>query len=387
MNLYEYEGKNLFEKYDINTPEGVTINREDNVQKAYNKIDASEVVAKAQVLSGKRGKNGGIKFCSNSKEVKQAVKDLFSMKINDQYVSAVRIEEQLDIAEERYLSITYDTSRRQPILVYSQQGGVDIESVASDKIHEFTLDIRTDEIDIQLKGGNIQIPYAQELWNCFKEEDARLVEINPLVKTNSENWVAADAKIALDDDAMWRHEDREFEPRTMMGRPPTKREKQASSIDEGSYRGTAGKYTEMEGDIALLFSGGGASISSMDALIDQGLQPANYTEYSGNPPREKVYELAKVVLSKPDLKGLWIAGGVANFTNVKETFLGIIDVLEELQPKYPIVVRRAGPKDKEGLALMHECAEKNDLDMKLFGKETSMDKTTQVLARKVNENE
>ena len=376
MNLYEYEGKNLFEKYNINTPEGVTITIGDNIQQAYDEISADKVVVKAQVLSGKRGKNDGIKFCSDLSEVEAAANELFNRKINDQYVAAVRVEEKLDIKEEHYISITYDTSKQQPVLVYSKKGGIDIESVPDEKIEEYKLDIRTDQLDLDL-------PYVQKLWNCFKGEDARLVEINPLVKTNSENWVAADAKIALDDDAMWRHEDREFEPRTMMGRPPTKREKQASSIDEGSYRGTAGKYTEMEGNIALLFSGGGASISSMDALIDQGLQPANYTEYSGNPPREKVYELAKLVLSKPGLKGLWIAGGVANFTNVKATFLGIIDVLDELQPDYPIVVRRAGPKDTEGLELMRKCAEQNNLDMKLFGKETSMDETAKILAEMI----
>lgn len=376
MNLYEHEGKNLFRKYDISTPEGSAVKRGDNIEQAYNNISSNDVVVKAQVLSGKRGKNDGIRFCSNLKEVKQAVTDLFNTKINDQYVAAVLIEELLNIKEEHYLSITYDTSSKQPVLVYSSEGGMDIESVPESRIKEQTLDIRSDNIDLD-------IPYSQKLWDCFKSEDARLVEINPLVKTEPGEWIAADSKVALDDDAFWRHKDREFEPRTMMGRPPTEREKKASEIDEGSYRGTAGKYTEMDGNIALLFSGGGASISSMDALIDQGLKPANYTEYSGNPPREKVRELTEVVLSKPDLEGLWIAGGVANFTNVKETFLGIIDGLEEIQPDYPIVVRRAGPKDEEGLELMRECAQEYDLNMKLFGKDASMEEAAKILASMV----
>ena len=148
------------------------------------------------------------------------------------------------------------------------------------------------------------IPYAQELWNCFLQEDARQVEINPLVRTSSGKWIAADAKVALDDDAFYRHETwKNFEPRTMMGRLPTEREKEVTAIDAGEdyYRGTAGKYIEMDGDIAILFSGGGASIANMDALLKAGLKPANYTEYSGNPPREKVRDLAKIVLSKPGL--------------------------------------------------------------------------------------
>jgi succinyl-CoA synthetase beta subunit len=139
----------------------------------------------------------------------------------------------------------------------------------------------------------------------------------------------------------------------------------------------------MDGDIGILFSGGGASIANMDALIKAGGKPANYTEYSGNPPREKVAQLAKTVLSKPGLKGLWIAGGVANFTNVAETFQGIVDALDELKPQYPIVVRRAGPHEEEGMRLMKECAERNGLMMKLFGKETSMSDTASVLMKMV----
>ena len=157
------------------------------------------------------------------------------------------------------------------------------------------------------------------------------------------------------------------------------------SIDKGKdyYRGTAGKYIELDGDIAVLFSGGGASISNMDALIAAGHQPANYTEYSGNPPREKVYQLAKIVLSKPGLKGLWIAGGVANFTNVDETFHGIVDALSEIKPAYPIVVRRAGPYDEEGMERMRQCALVNGLNMRLFGKDVSMTETASILAEMI----
>jgi len=199
-------------------------------------------------------------------------------------------------------------------------------------------------------------------------------------------WIAADAKVALDDDAFYKHKEWEvLEPRTMLGRAPTEREIAVKKIDEGEkyYQGTAGKYMEMDGDIAILFSGGGASIANMDALLKTGLKPANYTEYSGNPPREKVYALAKIVLSKPNLRGLWIAGGVANFTNIAETFQGIADVLDEIKPNYPIVVRRAGPFEKEGLTLMQECAIRNNLNMKIFGKETSMSETAEVLAEMI----
>ncbi|KKU73005.1 MAG: Succinyl-CoA synthetase, beta subunit [Parcubacteria group bacterium GW2011_GWA2_47_26] len=398
MNLYEFEGKNLFAKYGITIPKGVCVYRGEDPVQRYRELGLSELVVKAQVLSGKRGKNAGIRFCSSRDEVENSVRALLNMDLQGQYVAAVRLEERMDILEEHYLSIVYDTKIKQPVLIYSREGGVDIEEVGEDKIFKQLLDIRLPIVTCKatqpysaMDGSlrhfapcdDILWSTIQNCWNCFLQEDARLVEINPLVKTREGRWIAVDAKVALDDDAGFRHPEwKGYAPRTMLGRRPTDREVNAKKIDEGEawYRGTAGKYIEMDGDIAVLFSGGGASLANMDALYRAGLRPANYTEYSGNPPREKVYALTKVVLSKPGLKGLWIAGGVANFTNVKETFQGIADALDEVRPKFPIVVRRAGPYEKEGMALMEECMRRNEFEMKLFGKETSMSETAEVLA-------
>ncbi len=376
MNLYEFEGKQLFSKYGIRTPKGVVVRRGDDCAKAYSDLGIKDVVVKVQVLSGKRGKNNGIKFCSSADEVAAACDELFKINIRGQYVSAVLIEEKLHIAEEHYLSVTYDTNKKQPILIYSAQGGMDIEEVPEEKICTFYLDVREEH-------SNSEIPFVPVLWKAFLEEDLRIAEVNPLVKTSEGKWFAADAKVALDDDAFFRHEEwNSLEPRTMMGRLPTEREIDVKKIDEGEkyYQGTAGKYIELDGDIAMILNGGGASIANMDALARVGLKPANYTEYSGNPPREKVHQLARIVLSKPGLKGLWMCGVVANFTNVKETFLGIIDALDEIKPTYPIVVRRDGPESAEGFRLLSECAKRNNLNIKMFNKETSMSETAAVLA-------
>lgn len=381
MNLYEFEGKQLFEKHGIRIPRGVTIRRDDDARAAYSGLGISDVVVKAQVLSGKRGKNNGIWFCSSADEVVQAVHDLFAVELLGQHVAAVRIEEKIDIAEEHYVSISYDTNAQQPLLVYSADGGVDIEDVPEEKIRKEHFDIRTDVCDVGL-------PVAEALWRCFLEEDCRVAEINPLVLTTSGEWIAADAKVAIDDDAFFRHAEWEsLEPRTMLGRPPTEREVAVRAIDSGEkyYQGTAGKYIELDGDIALILNGGGASIANMDALEQVGLAAANYTEYSGNPPREKVYELAKLVLAKPGIRGLWMCGVVANFTNMKETFLGIIDALDEMKPTYPIVVRRDGPESAEAKAAVLACAERNNLNMKLFDKETPMGETAHILAAMVAE--
>lgn len=380
MNLYEYEGKQLFAKYGIKVPSGVLVRPNDNFLEKYNSLQICEVVVKAQVVSGKRGKNNGIKFCSSGQEVVKACEDLFNTSICGQQVSTILIEEKLAIAEEHYVSITYDTNQKQPLLIYSSSGGMEIEDVAETNIHKEWLNITVEKISSSK-------PFVSELWGCFLKEDARLVEINPLIKTTSGQWYAADAKVALDDDAFYRHKEWEnFEPRTMMGRNATEREIAVKKIDEGEkyYQGTAGKYIEFDGDIAVILNGGGASIANMDALMAVGLKPANYTEYSGNPPREKVYQLAKIVLSKSGIRGLWMCGVVANFTNIKETFLGIIDALDELKPQYPIVVRRDGPDGEEARLLMEACAKRNGLNMKVFGKEMNMSETASVLASMIN---
>ncbi|MFA7315040.1 MAG: ATP-grasp domain-containing protein [Candidatus Magasanikbacteria bacterium] len=422
MNLYEFEGRELLQKYNIKIPKGIVVKRGDNIRQAYEKLGLVEVVVKAQVLSGKRGKNNGIRFCKNLSEVEKACEEIFTMSIRGQYVASILITEKINIASENYLSITYDTNHKQPVLIFSEDGGMDIEDVADEKILRVPLDIRDNVLPLVggVRGGYTKVSLselpnpsqppllgeeywdvAQNLWQCFLAEDTRVLEINPLVKTSTGEIFALDAKVALDDDAFYRHnkevQDRakekgldpklitdwdNFEVRTMLGRPATDREIAVQEIDKGEkyYQGTAGKYIELGGDIALILNGGGASIANMDALIQVGLKPANYTEYSGNPPREKVYALAKIVLSKPGLKGLWMCGVVANFTNVEETFKGIVDVLDEIKPTYPIVVRRAGPHDKEGMKLLTDCAQRNNLNIKIFGKEVSMSETAQVLA-------
>ena len=191
MNLYEFEGKNLFAKHGIAIPKGVVVSRGENVSIKYQELGIKDVVVKAQVLSGKRGKNNGIKFCSSADEVQHACAELFANSFNGQYVEAVLIEEKLDIAEEHYLSITYDTNQKQPVLIYSAEGGMDIEDVSEDKIIKISLDIRSGDI-------NSDLPFADNLWQCFAQEDTRVVEINPLVKTKDGRWFAAGAKFALD---------------------------------------------------------------------------------------------------------------------------------------------------------------------------------------------
>ena len=168
MNLYEFEGKNIFQKYGIKIPRGVVVRRGDDFSEAYHKVGSKDVVVKAQVLSGKRGKGGGIQFVSSAAEAQKACEEIFASEIHGQYVAAIRIEEKLAIGEEHYLSVTYDTNKRQPVLIYSQEGGMDMEDVSEEKIIKQYLDIRNSTVEIS------NIPFAQNVWECFLKEDTLL---------------------------------------------------------------------------------------------------------------------------------------------------------------------------------------------------------------------
>lgn len=381
MMLREHEGKTLLARYGIPVPRGVLVRAGDDVHAAYASFGVSAVIVKAQTLQGRRGKRGGIQRADDAAGVARACTALLGKQLGDEYVPAVRIEERLPVIRECYLAVTYDVVRRIPMVLWSERGGVDIEEMPERERRIHVMDPRA--IDVGLP-----YPFMEEIWQCFVNNDCHLLEINPLIETSSGRWVAADAKVVLDDDAAFRHAEwAAYEPRSPLGRPLTERERAAVAIDAGAqyYRGTASKYIEMDGDIAVLFAGGGASLANMDALARVGLRPANYTEYSGNPPREKVAALASVVLAKPGLRGCWIAGGVANFTDIAETFHGIADALDALRPSFPIVVRRAGPNDTEGMHLLAGVAVRHGLTIRLFGKEVPMDETARTLAELVSQ--
>ena len=382
MKLYEFEGKELFKKSGINVPKSILIGSPENLPK-------NLFVVKSQLLSGKRGKLGVVKICSTQEEVEKSVKEFLGKKVNNEEIKKVLLEEKLEVKKEYYLSITYDTRARMPVFILCASGGMDIEEYKEknpEKVLIEPVDL-TEEFDLKKAQTIAKKPGFPEksaevilnLFNCFKKFDCRTAEINPLVETSS-GFFAADSKIVLDDDALFRHTDLIFPPRTAGGRALTKLEEEAKQIDKEDYRGTAGSsFIELDGDIAILASGGGASITCVDALIGYGGRPANYVEYSGNPPKAKVKRLTEVTLSKPGLKGCWVVGGRANFTDIYETLKGVVEAWEEIKPKYPIVVRRAGPRDKEAFEMLKEKAKKHKWNLLVFGDETPMTETAKIL--------
>lgn len=404
MKLYEFEGHRIFSKVGIQSPFFVVVSSMEEVEHARKRIKFP-IVAKVQVLVGKRGKNGGVSICKSEKSLQTFCKDFFNKEFLGEKIRFIQLSEFVDIAEENYISITYDTVLKIPFLIFSKYGGMDVEEVkkkSPDAIVRVDLDPFSGPREKDLKNFDIPVDFALRLWDAFSKYDCRLVEVNPMavVKANGSHprgepgrdyaypagetgYMAIDSKIILDDSGLSRHRDLGVLPKGEASAVPTERELLAHEIDAEDYRGTAGsKFIEFDGsprspfgeagDIAILASGGGASLLVMDSMFAAGGKPANYTEYSGNPPRAKVEKLTKIALSREGLRGCLVAGAVANFTDIYETLSGFVDGLVQVKPKptYPIVIRRGGPRLKEAYEMLETFAKKEGFDIHLFGPET-----------------
>lgn len=384
MKLYEFEGHRILKKVGIESPFFVVCSDLDEVKQARKRLKFP-IVAKVQVLSGKRGKSGGIKICTNEKQMTQFCKGHFGQEFGStgEKVRFIQLSEKVEIDREYYISITYDTVKRSPFILFSTSGGMDIEEVSKsdpDSITRIDFDVLTGPSKKITAVLPIAHDFVLRLWDAFARYDCRLIEINPLAQVNQGPTlmkvgplVAVDAKVILDDAGLARHKDLSVLPKGAISAIPSAREFSAKQIDSEDYRGSAGStFIEFDGDIAILASGGGASLLVMDSVVAAGGVPANYTEYSGNPPSLKVEKLTKITLSREGLCGCLVAGAVANFTDIYETLSGFARGLTQVKPKpdYPIVIRRGGPKQKEAYAYLSKFAKKEGFDIHLFGPET-----------------
>lgn len=354
MKLNEFEGKRLFQKYTIPVPKGVLVGRP--TEGVSLKLP---VALKAQVLSGERKKRGGIIFAKNSREMKAGLKKLFNSKINGEKIEKVLVEEKISPLREYYFGFSYDTESRGPVLTLSPDGGSRIGKVNRSTVVPFDITLGAEPFIIREALSHAKFPsedfnalvkVIQKLWKLFIDEYALVAEINPLFKTRDGEFIAGDAKIILDDE----------------------------KLNPGERR-----FIELGGDIAILASGGGASLLNIDALLRFGGRPANYTEYSGNPPAELVKELTKRVLDRRGLKGCWVIGGTANFTDIYETMRGFVEGLKEIKPKpkYPIVIRRDGPRQEEAFLMLQKIAKKEGYNFHLFGSEVSMAESARIMVK------
>ncbi len=389
MLLKEFEGKSLLKQYSVTLPSCILFHKGDDLEQVKAVLDDRPFMIKAQTFSGGRGKAGLVKRYDRFSDAKVFISEIFHITHHGESIDEILFEECIVAQQEWYVSLSFCTETNTPTLVFSKSGGMDIESVDTSKVDHIPLSMESFEASSVLDRCSASLSDTErdflletlpKLYQCFTKNDCKLLEINPLFVTEK-GLVAGDAKIILDDDAAFRHE-WSFEKRTGQRRA-TDREIKAKEINDRDHRGVAGKtFIELGGDIAVLASGGGASVTAMDALFSYGAKPANYTEYSGNPPKEKVYELTKLTLTLPGLHGLWVVGSVANFTSIFDTLRGVMDALIEARPAFPIVIRRAGPEQEKAFAMVAEEAAKHGLDITLFDEKTAITESAKVIAKK-----
>ncbi len=385
--LTEVEGKELLKRAGLQVPRGVLIHTADELNLISEKNLSLPLYLKAQVLHGNRELQNMIRKANDEAELRAIAAELLSS--TDQYnqpVQAVLVEETINFDREMYLSLAYDTNSRQLTARFSFTGGVGMDD-RGETISTLPLSILEEPKIFPAEHGLLTT--VQNLWHLVKDHDAILVEINPIVKKDNQ-YICLDAKIELETAARFRHQEWERYPeRSPLGRPPTEREMRAKEVSAMDHRGAAGEsfFEFIAGEVGVLASGGGASQLAMDALLAAGISPANYTEYSGNPPREKVKALTDIVLSIPNLKGLYVVGSNANFTDIFETLAGLIDSLLESPYKddsnFNLLIRRGGPRWQEAFAMVEERLQTTKIKFKLFGPDFPVVETAAVMKQMI----
>ena len=351
MNLYEYEGKKLFSRYGIAVPRSVLWRKGCAPRRAWM---TGPVVLKAQVLLGERKKAGGIILATGAADAARRSHAMFGKNIVGEIVKNILVEERISQADEWYVSFSCDTARRAPVLALSPSGGTGILRARvfvidpSSGVEDFFFRDAIRSAGFQREDIFQLLGVVKKLWSIFWNESALLAEINPLFRLSSGELVAGDAKIIFDDEKV---------------------------------RPAARRFISLGGDIAILASGGGASLLSIDALVRAGGRPANYTEYSGNPPASVVRTLTKKVLSQKGLRGCWVVGGTANFTDIYETLSGFVAGLREVRPRprYPIVIRRDGPRQREAFRMLERVREDEGYQLYFSGSETSLSESARAM--------
>ena len=375
--LYEYQGKDLLRRMGISVPRGGLAHSQAEAARIAQEI-GFPVAIKAQVLAGGRGKRGGIRFAATTEEVRKAAGALLGASIHGIPVEAILVEQRLALQREAYLAVTADPSRRQPIVLLSLHGGVEIEETATQdpaRVFQAPVNIREGLPDHVARNILRRTPGATSadtlalapvlcnLYRTYRTYDCKLVEINPLALT-PEGPVAADARVDIDDDAIWRHPELGLTPTEEAGRAPTSLEVIAGTIDQDDHRGTThfvqldpdGSLTRELGKIPVAFDcvGTGASLTAMDELVPLGYYPVNFADTSGNPSASKMYRITKVILSQPHIQGYLFVSCISS-QQLDNTARGIVAPLKELfpatggKPTIPMLFAFRGAFDQEAI--------------------------------------
>ena len=353
MKIHEYQAKEILARYGVPTPGGKVASTPEEAGAIATEL-GGVVVVKAQVHAGGRGKAGGIKVAKTPEEAVARATDILGMDIKGLKVEKVLIERAADIREEYYIGITTDRAARRNIVMVSAAGGIDIEEVAAtdpEKIARLHLDPALGLQDFQIRQLAFEAklppaalkgvgPFLKALYKVYIDYDCTLAEINPLVLNGEGKLIAADAKIDLDDNALFRHPDLAIY-----------QEAQEEDPIEAEAHKRGLTYVRLEGDIGIIGNGAGLVMTTLDVVKLEGGNPANFLDIGGGAKAEVVTKAIDTVLLDPNVKGIFfnIFGGI---TRGDEVAKGMLQAYATLGVSVPIVVRLTGTRSAEGLALL-----------------------------------
>ena len=361
MNIHEHQAKKILKKYGAPVPEGVHgFSVAEIVDKAKN-LNTKKFVLKAQIHAGGRGKAGGIKILNNIDELKVASAELLGKKlitpqtgIDGKEVKRIYVEESSEISKEFYLSCIVDRATSKIAFISSDQGGMDIEEVAKNNPEkiittriDFQTEIKHEDCEEVIKifklnsdANNQAIKLIKSIYKLFIENDASLIEINPLILTKDNKIICLDAKINFDDNALFRNQE------ILSLRDLTEEEEKEIEASKHDL-----SYIKLDGNIGCMVNGAGLAMATMDIIKIYGEEPANFLDVGGGASKEKVSAAFKIILSDRNVKGILINifGGIMRCDILAQ---GVVDAANEININVPLVVRLAGTKFEEGKKIL-----------------------------------
>jgi len=355
MNIHEYQAKQIFRDNDIPAPPGRVTADPDEAESIAAEY-GGRVVVKAQVHTGGRGKAGGVKLVDDPEEAREAAGAILGMDIKGLTVRKVLVTPAVEIESEAYAGIVMDRSQDRPVFMVSPEGGMDIETVAEEKPEALfkqpvdpayglmphqatTLGYRLyDDPELAKEAAGI----LGKLWEAYRAADATMTEINPLVKTPDDELVAVDAKMNLDDNALFRHPDLE-EMRDVESEAPSERKARDAGLS----------YIKLDGDVGCCVNGAGLAMATMDLVKYYGGDPANFLDIGGSSSPDKVVSALEIITDDPSVSSILfnIFGGITRCDDVAN---GIVEATSRLDLDVPITIRLTGTNEEEALEILRD---------------------------------
>ncbi len=362
MNIHEYQAKQIFAKYGVPTPKGKIAHSVEEAVENAKELGGPVWVVKAQIHAGGRGLGGGVKLAKSLDEVKELADEILGMTLvthqtgpEGKLVQKVYIEDGADIKDELYLSVVLDRAAEMPIIMASTEGGMDIETVAEktpEKIIKITIDPSIGfqgfhgrelvfglGITDKAEQGKM-IKFAKKLYTLYMENDAEMIEINPLIKTGSGDFVALDGKMGFDDSALGRHPDIE-----------AMRDLSEEDADEREAAQYGLSYIALDGEIGCMVNGAGLAMGTMDTINYMGGTPANFLDVGGSANAETVAKGFEIILKNPKVKAIFvnIFGGIVRCDRIAN---GILEATKLTDVNVPVIVRLDGTNAPEAAEIL-----------------------------------